>query len=63
MKAPKVIKRNNRKYIFIKRTSKGLNVYRELRVGYKECFDDFDLGIVKKRRKINEINPERVIFL
>lgn len=62
MRIPTIIKKNNHKYMFIKRINKDLFLYRNIEYGYKECFTRFDLGIIKEIMPITckYINPENV---
>lgn len=60
MKIPKTIIRNNRKYILVE-IYKNFALYQDKVTGYKECFDKFDLGLIKEMippPKTN-INPEK----
>lgn len=67
MKIPKIIIKNNKKYIFVEKCNEKLYLYKEMEIGYKECFTAYDLGMIKKKieekkRKYN-LSPEKVKFL
>ncbi len=50
MKIPKILKKNNRKYLLVK-IYKNYVLYEEELTGYKECFMKHDLGLIKEREK------------
>lgn len=47
MEIPKIITKNNRKYISIKEYERFV-LYREKETGYKECFNKQDIGVLEK---------------
>lgn len=47
MKIPKVIRKNNRKYIFVKKYPNYF-MYQYMTTGVKECFSKYDLGLLKE---------------
>ena len=48
MKIPKIIRKNNKEYIFVKQCNDNLFQYKEMIYGYNECFTRHDLGLVKQ---------------
>lgn len=62
MKIPKILKRENRKYIFVK-CYKNYVLYEETSTGIKECFNRNELGLIQEKEKTRKINPENVTFL
>lgn len=61
MKIPKILKKDNKKYKFLKEYE-NYALY-ESNVGYKECFMKHDLGLIKERVKPRNSNPQRVSYL
>ena len=58
MRIPKVINRNNRKYIFVKKYPSHYS-YQEMMVGYRESFLPQDLVQIKNNIEIRKnIKPE-----
>lgn len=47
MKIPKIIRKNNHKYIFVKQVNKNMFLYKDMLYGYNKCFIRFDLGMIK----------------
>ena len=47
MKIPKILKKNNSKYKLVK-IYENYVLYEEVEVGYKECFNKQDLGLIKE---------------
>ena len=60
---PKEFEIKNKKYRIIEKTKQGLYLC-ERESGIKECFDAFDLGLIKPRGRTNSYNirPEITIF-
>ncbi|MCI9245589.1 MAG: hypothetical protein HFJ30_00305 [Clostridia bacterium] len=59
MRIPKVISKNNREYIFVKKYPSHYS-YQEMNVGYRESFLLQDLVQIKNNVKISKnIKPER----
>ena len=52
MRMQKMIRKNNREYIFEKRINNKVFLYREKTCGYKECFTKFDLGLITERKNM-----------
>lgn len=59
MKIPKTIKKNNRKYIFVKEYENFV-LYEEIWTGVKECFHKHELGLIKEKVKARNLSPEKV---
>lgn len=57
MKMPKVISKNNHKYIFVKEYSTHV-LYQEMTAGYKESFLKQDLVTIKPTKLVKNIKPE-----
>ena len=62
MKIPKIISKNNHKYIFVKKINENMFLYKNIMHGYNECFTKFDLGMVKEiiTPPRTDVNPENV---
>lgn len=63
MKIPKILKKNNRKYKLIK-IYENYVLYEETKVGYKECFNKHELGLIKDTGVMKgfKLNPDNVRF-
>jgi len=61
MKTPKFIKKNNHRYIFVKKCNKWIFLYEDVVNGFKEYFTKFDLGLIKEIKLLHKsyIHPER----
>ena len=62
MKIPKIINKNNHKYIF-KKQYPNYVLYVDLLTGVRECFTFHELGLIKnhsEKRKWRNLSPERV---
>ena len=59
MKIPKVIEKNNKKYMFIKEYDNFV-LYEEMWFGIKECFHKQELGLIEKQERITNLSPEKV---
>lgn len=59
MKIPKTIKKNNRKYIFVKEYENFI-LYEETATKIKKCFHKHELGLIKEKVKARNLSPEKV---
>lgn len=58
MEIPKRFTKREKTYILIKEY-KNFGLYKEEKRGFRECFDKFDLGLLKQTAKpYRKINPE-----
>lgn len=55
MKIPKILKKNNRKYLLVKIYDNYV-LYEEEWTGYKECFMKHELGLIKEKEKPDRKN-------
>ena len=62
MKIPKTLKKNNKKYRFIKEYENYV-LYEEMWTGIKECFNKHELGLIQAKEKPRNSNPQRVKYL
>ena len=62
MKIPKTLKKNNKKYTFIKEYENYV-LYEEMWTGIKECFNKHELGLIQEKEKPKNLRPENVSFL
>lgn len=60
MKIPKIIRKNEHEYIFEKKCNNNLFLYRDMKYGYKTYFSKYDLGLIKKQPRVNNISPEKI---
>ena len=62
MKIPKVISKNNHEYIFVKQCNENLFQYKEMIVGYYECFSRYDLDLLQEQFSMKgfKANPDNV---
>lgn len=61
MGVPKIIRKNNHRYIFVKQCNKNMFLYEEEKLKYKVCFTRFDLGMIKEVIPAStHVNPENV---
>lgn len=58
---PKTINRNNKEYKLIKEYDK-YGIYQNVKLGYKECFSKFELGLIEPIEKPKNISPEKVMY-
>ena len=47
MKIPKIIRKNNKEYIFVKKYPNYI-MYKDMITGVKECFKPQELGLIKQ---------------
>ena len=59
MKIPKTLKKNNRKYTFVKEYENFV-LYEEITTKIKECFHKHELGLIKEKVKARNLSPEKV---
>ena len=53
MKIPKVISKKDHEYIFVKQCNERMYLYKDMITGYKECFTDYDLGLIEEVKDYN----------
>lgn len=62
MEIPKYVRRENRKYKFVKKYP-NYYMYQDVETGVKECFQAFDLGLVEEKITPQKANQKQLKLL